>query len=324
MYQTITPKVLESYGLDSKKVFPAQKGYRNESHQVILKNGQVVNVIFYKQEAAISDRIKRANKVSEYLAEQDFPTRTTIDPRILKLASGNLTKHIAVYNYLPGQTIPWEAYTKEHIKLLGKTMSDMHASLHTMPTDDIPNVTDEYVVIGERMINYFDDPDVVNALNQKLGLTVNQSRLAKLVQLVGATKDLNQQQVLHMDFVRGNILFDSVDKKLVISGILDFEKTAVGHPLFDIARTYAFLLVDCKYKTPAQVRKYFLYSGYAKRGERNLPRVGEQNQLLDELTTLFLAYDFYKFLKHNPYEFLDQNEHFMRTAAALREQNMIN
>lgn len=323
MYQTITPKVLKSYGLDSKKVFPAQKGYRNESYKVALKNGQTVNVIFYKQEPAISERIQRANKVSEYLSEQGFPTRITIDPRILRLASGNLTKHIAVYNYLPGQTIPWESYTKEHIKLLGKTMGDMHAALKKMDQKGIPGVVDEYVVIGKRMLEYFADPNVSQALKLKLELVVNQNKLAKLVQLVEATKSL-KQQILHMDFVRGNILFDEPSGELKISGILDFEKTALGHPLFDVARTYAFLLVDCKYKSPAQVRKYFLYSGYAKRGKSKLPRVGEQNRILDELTTFFLTHDFYKFLKHNPYEFLNQNEHFVRTAAALREQNMIN
>lgn len=324
MYQTITSKVLASYGLASKKVFPAQKGYRNESHKVVLKNGRVVNVIFYKQETAVSDRIKRANKVSEYLANQGFPTRITIDPRILILASGDLTKHIAIYNYLPGQTIPWEAYTKEHIKLLGKTMSDMHACLRQMPISRLPSVADEYTAIGKRMRHYFDDDNVTTALKKKLHITVNTKKLANFINVIQITKSLKQQQVLHMDFVRGNILFDTKDGELTVSGILDFEKTAVGHPLYDIARTYAFLLVDCKYKTQNQVRKYFLYSGYDKRGESTLPRVGQANRLLDELTTFFLVYDFYKFLKHNPYEFLTQNEHFVRTAAALREQNMIN
>ncbi len=324
MYQTIAPKVLQSYGLDSKKVFPAQKGYRNESYKVLLSNGQTVNVIFYKQEVAISERIRRANKVSEYLADRGFPTRVRIDSRILKLTSGELTKHIGVYNYLPGQTIPWETYTMAHIKLLGKTMSDMHASLRQMPTTDMPSVVDEYQAIGKRMICYFDDKNVTRALKKKLYISVNTKKLANFAKVIQITKGLKQQQVLHMDFVRGNILFDTKGGKLTVSGILDFEKTAVGNPLYDIARTYAFLLVDCKYKTQSQVRKYFLHSGYDKKGESKLPRVGQANRLLDELTTFFLMHDFYKFLKHNPYEFLSQNEHFVRTAAALREQNMIN
>jgi Ser/Thr protein kinase RdoA (MazF antagonist) len=44
---------------------------------------------------------------------------------------------------------------------------------------------------------------------------------------------------------------------LAITGIIDFEKTAAGPRIFDIARTLAFLLVDCKAKTPAQVTNYF-------------------------------------------------------------------
>ncbi len=81
--------------------------------------------------------------------------------------------------------------------------------------------------------------------------------------------DLGPHALLHMDFVRGNILY-SQNHELRISGILDFEKAAYGSPLFDIARTYAFLLVDCKYKSEKEIGKYFLRSGYIKRGKLKL------------------------------------------------------
>jgi hypothetical protein len=109
-----------------------------------------------------------------------------------------------------------------------------------------------------------------------------------------------------MDFVRGNILFEGDE----ISGILDFEKTASGHTVMDISRTLAFLLVDCKYKTIDKVIKYFLYSGYQKRGKNKDIGNDADRKILVEM---FLFYDLYKFLLHNPYEFLQQNEHYVRT-----------
>jgi Ser/Thr protein kinase RdoA (MazF antagonist) len=135
---------------------------------------------------------------------------------------------------------------------------------------------------------------------------------------------LPAKQPLHMDFVRSNILFEAVpagDFNMSISGILDFEKAAYGHPLFDIARTLTFLLVDCKYKAPDKVRKYFLGSGYIKRGAAMLP--SKHMSILEPALNLFLFHDFYKFLRHNPYESLPDNEHFMRTAQLLIPRQLI-
>jgi len=140
-----------------------------------------------------------------------------------------------------------------------------------------------------------------------LGFAVSFDRYERL--LSGCCR-LPDTQQLHMDFVRGNILFE--DER--ITGILDFEKTAVGHPLFDVARTLAFLLVDCKYKTEDEIYRYFLQSGYHKRGAAKLDYYPG---LLERLVEFFLLHDFYKFLRHNPYESLNDNEHFVRTVSIL-------
>jgi len=146
---------------------------------------------------------------------------------------------------------------------------------------------------------------------------------------------------LHLDFVRGNILFERLPSHgslqtpmvnklnfdldqtskltLSIAGILDWEKTALGAPVIDVARTLAFLIIDCQCKPESKVKKYFLDSGYEKRGQQTL----HYKQLLDPLVELFLCYDFYKFLKHNPYEFLPQNEHFIRTTTWLKQHQLL-
>jgi Ser/Thr protein kinase RdoA (MazF antagonist) len=203
----------------------------------------------------------------------------------------------------------------ERIKALGRMTSDMHFTLSEMPKVNLPSVYSEYLSIIVRMRKYFFKPDVLSAMNKKLGFQIDASRLFVYENELNACRIKSGQQALHMDFVRGNILFQG-DK---ISGVLDFEKTALGHPIVDVARTLAFLLVDCKYKTEEKVRKYFLHSGYQKRGmNKNL-----DTDNLEILVELFLFYDLYKFLLHNPYESLELNEHFMRTKDILVKYGVI-
>lgn len=299
-------RVLRAYNIEADKISKPQKGYRNEIWPILTRDKQMINITFYKRESGIVDRINRADKVSGYLRSNGFPAKKRIDSRVLSLTSGNLVVNICAYDYLPGSTIPWEAYTMERIKTLGSTMSNMHASLRKMPTINLPSVYDEYLAIIERMRTYIKNPNVKAASLKKLKIIVNLDRLDDYSEFLKSLKSTPNQQTLHMDFVRGNILFNHNE----ITGILDFEKTARGHVDMDIARTLAFLLVDCKYKTNEKVNKYFLRSGYQKRGA-NKDYKNDDN--LQKLVEMFLLYDLYKFMLHNPYESLKYNEHFMRT-----------
>lgn len=311
-------RILAAYGVNDAVIGEPQKGYRNASYRILtMDRVRSHNLMLYKTEPGILARIQNANAVGAAVASADLPARTLADPRILQIAAGERRKYAALYHYLPGKTIPWEAYTMEHIKQLGKTMSDLHAALKRYNVANLPEVAQENLQLNRRMLRYFADSQVAQALAQKLGLQV---RTADFTKLLAATKKLPDQQALHMDFVRGNILFENTH----ITGILDFEKTAKGHILYDIARTLAFLLVDCKYKPEAKVRKYFLQSGYVKRGSNDLRGVKIGNfSLLEELTNFFLLHDFYKFLRHNPYEQLSRNEHFVRTKAMLLKRELI-
>ncbi|HEU4914238.1 MAG TPA: phosphotransferase [Candidatus Saccharimonadales bacterium] len=317
-------RVLKKYGLDYVDIGQPQKGYRNQSFPIHLRDGQAVNLILYKREPGILEKIKAANAVSAFLWNQAFPVRHPIREQIIQLKAGAYLKYGALYNYLDGSTIPWEGYTQDHIKVLGKTLGDMHAALTGFDPADLPDVADEYLEITKRMRAYFNDAPVQRALADKLLLRIPPEAFDGFEQLLTGAKLLPRKQALHMDFVRSNILFEDEgdgEFKVKISGILDFEKTAYGHPLFDVARTLAFLLVDCKYKEPTKVRKYFLGGGYIKRSKATIP--SKHLGMLDPLVDLFLFYDFYKFLRHNPYESLPDNEHFMRTAQLLIPRHLV-
>lgn len=307
-------------------LYPVQKGYRNESHPVRLADGRIVNLILYKREPDIASTILRTNAVSLFLDGRGFSVRVPLESRIVKVTAGNVTRYACLYTYLGGETIPWEAYTQSHIKLLGRTMAELHAVLAAY-REPLPNVADEYQSVVARMERYFADQPVRLAVRSKLNLRLPDKVFTRIHHILSFCEKLSNQQALHMDFVRSNILF-SGDSEPRITGIIDFEKAAYGHPLFDVARTLAFLLVDCKYKPGDKVRKYFLESGYQKRGRRRLEQIAVRDQdnsrpLLDELVNLFLLYDFYKFLRHNPYEFLAQNEHYVRTRNLLLERGVI-
>ena len=289
----------------------------------VFTNGATLNLILYKHEQGIEDTVRVANQVGTALAKAGLPARLPADDRILRLSYPNQIRYCGLYNYLPGHTIPWEAYTMAHIKLLGKTMSDMH---HTLQTGDIaaPDITIVLRAQVQRMNTYFAGLGVQRAMREKLNIAEFSRVFTSFHALLNTLQSAPGQQPLHMDFVRGNILFDGVGQSLQISGILDFEKAAIGHPVFDVARTLAFLLVDCKYKTEDQVRKYFLISGYQKRGAHplQLPTISGAS-VLEALVNLFLLIDLYKFMLHNPYESLADNEHYVRTRDLLLKRNVI-
>lgn len=324
----LVSRILQHYGVEVTELLTPAKGYRNLAYPARLLDGSIVLLVLFKCEPGMLKRIKRANRISECVNARGLPARHVRDTRITQLRTTRGVRYAALYNFLPGSTIPWEAYTQKHLKLLGQTMSDVHAALIDCDTTDLPNVTEEYLETVSYMSRYFSIGVVSSALNVKLGISIDEKMFSNFKYILRICANLPCQQALHMDLVRSNILFSNVGDQLSVTGILDFEKTAYGNPIFDIARTLSFLLVDCKYKEPEKIRKYFLTSGYQKRGLANYRNIQVKHgaakiNILEQLIDLFLMYDFYKFLKHNPYEYLPYNEHFVRTRNMLLDRHLI-
>lgn len=321
--------VLRQYGHEFSRSTAIMSGYRNNSHLLETTNGEKYNFIVYKDEPGIVERIERLNALSLYIAAQDLPVRRVVDRRILALKSSSATRYGCLYTYCTGETIPWEAYTKKHIKLLGMALGRFHA-LSAGYDGSLPPVVDEYTEIVTRMKRYFERDDVRRAMHKKLGFSLRMPWFERFYDVLSESATLPGQLPLHMDLVRSNVLFRHAEpddilriENLTLSGILDLEKAAVGHPLFDIARTLAFLLVDCP-KPSAAIYRYLLDSGYRKRGGRQLSPVRlRSGDLLEQLVTLFLAYDLYKFLRQNPYESLDENHHYLRTVSILKTRQVL-
>ena len=303
-----------------------QSGYRNKNYPLVLADGTRVNLILYKREPNMAQTIHDANRIGNFLHSRGFPARHTYDSRILRLTPPPREQYAGLYTYLEGETIPWEAYTMKHLKSLGASMSTMHSFLARQPQLNLSLATEQYHALAARMADYFATTPVRNAIGSKLNITYDLSLLDSSRELLHSLANAPEQQPLHLDFVRSNILF--IPGTSEISGIIDFEKSAFGHPVLDIARTLAFLLVDCSYKTESQIRKYFLYSGYNKRGIASYSPISLSTasgpvDALEALLDLFLFYDFYKFLRHNPYESLRENHHFTRTHEILLRRGVL-
>jgi Ser/Thr protein kinase RdoA (MazF antagonist) len=323
--KSLATQAIAAYGFDVKKLLPQQSGYRNVNQPFVATNGQTYNLIIYKNEPGIIHKIKTANAIGSHLSNSNLPARYPLTGKILQIKSNNHTKYACLYNYLPGRTIPWEAYEKKHLKSLGKTLLKTHQSLEDAKLTELDSTALIYSQITKTAVTYFEQRDVQKAMAKKLGCQVDTARLSELARVIEKLDNLPDKQPLHMDLVRGNVLFSNNPVK--ITGLIDFEKSSYGHPYFDIARTLSFLLVDCKYKTSQDIRKYFLNKGYFNETNDNykitvkLPKA--RVDLLETLVECFLVYDFYKFLAHNPYEYLNLNEHYTRTKDLLISKNLV-
>jgi len=351
----IAKVLVQHYNLKPRCVTKLDGGFRNQCFRIFTNEKKQYVCIIYKSERGIDKLISNAHIVADFLKTEKFPVRYPIQTLrgedFIKHKDGGKVRRIAVYNYLPGRTIPWEAYTRRHLKSMGKTLSDIHYTLSQHRGDKsqskkslnrkstIPHSRKRSESIIEKlpkwwritrkeiedMLEYFNrvEPWIEKKLKVKLDWDSVKAVLGDLVE------DCRQfpSGVLHYDFTRGNIVFSSkLNEKLdvyPIVGILDLEKVCYGPMIADIARTLAFLMVDCKYKDEQTVRKRFLQSGYQKRGNTKLAFDTEFYRVLDRLIAFFWLRDFWKFLEHNPYEYLYMNEHYLRTKNLLLKVNLL-
>ena len=318
--------VLAQYEIHGAEVGAPLHGYRTTLFPVTRAEHEPVLLMFYKSEPDILTRIRRTMELERTLADAGLPVRRPHDDRVLRLAANDDVRYVSVSEYLSGATIPWEAYTMKHIKLLGWALGELHQSMQAVQTSKYPSVYEEYEKYLARMRDYFSQAGVRDAMRRKLQLSIDIGLVDSLATFIQSAKTEPGQQVLHMDFVRGNVLFAAGSDPetfslggIQLSGILDFEKAATGHVEFDLGRTLAFLLADCSNKTAAQIRKYFLHSGYEKRGHGHIQNRNRLQRAIDAC----LLHDLYAFLVHNPYESLAENYHYCRTRDILIARKMV-
>ncbi|HEC64152.1 MAG TPA: hypothetical protein ENI23_02530 [bacterium] len=321
-FSSILEKIDDEYRMSLDLVGKYEDGFRNSVFKLLDKKTEKNYVlIVYKRESGIQQTINNAHLVAKFLSLKGFPTRIPIKTDKGKEKVNFKERYLALYNFLPGETIPWEAYTKKHLKAIGKTLSNLHFELREYK--EVENLTLwRDLVAGEvkGMKKYF--REVEQWIVKKLGIRNEELRIRKIFDFV-MELDSNRAQALHYDFVRGNILFsDRVlkDNTYEITGLIDFEKVCLGPPVADTARTLSFLLVDTKFKDEKEVVKYFLDKGYNKRGNNKLQIT---NDKLKMLISYFWLRDFWKFLLHNPYEDLYSNEHYLRTVEKLLEKGVL-
>lgn len=329
--------IRKNYGLEVREVKKLEGGFRNQCFRLISDKGKFV-LIIYKNDKGIKTIIQNAHLVAKFLSEKNLPTRIPIvtegGQEYFRYKFKDGYHYVALYNFLEGETIPWEGYTRRHLKSIGKTLSDIHYTFIKCQNSELQlikkhlpnwiNITRNEI---SAMRNYL--KRVEPWIWKKLKVSLNWKGIKKTFEFIEQQVGRNDERanVLHYDFVRGNILFSKeLNKKLdiyPIIGILDFEKVCLGPEVADIARTLAFLIIDCKFKDVGTIRKRFLISGYDKRGKNKLPFSEMDSSYLESLLKFFWLRDFWKFLVHNPYEYLYMNKHYVRTRDRLVKVNLL-
>lgn len=305
-----------TYGIKFTEIkYHSSKGYRNKN-LILVSGSNTYNLVIYKNEKNILKTIRHSNLFYKYLNKNSIFTREivkTLNGKDTLLVNINGIRHYAcLYSYIQGSTIPWESWSKTHLKTLGKTIANIHSL--TLPKEALSFLLITQIESNHlnEMTKYFLNNSVSKSIKDKLSITINFK--AEDFQFIFNSLEHNKNyRLLHMDLVRGNLIWNNK----TLNGIIDCEKVCIGAPEFEIARTLAFLLVDCKYKTANEVYNYFFKRGYLKRIRL------KNSKYLNSLMDYYLIYDFYKFLKHNPYEFLEKNEHFLRTRFILIKRKIL-
>lgn len=318
----LTPKTGIKFDPQSAKKLAG--GYRNFVWRLHDMKGTSYCLVIYKSEPNIAAKISAAHASAAATAKTGLPVRLPIynvnqrteviqltTQRANSVRNSEPIQRLAVlYPFLSGETLPWNGFNAGHLHNLGRALALIHQSELMTEKDKLPVVETSLLVQLESSWEYINSESRRDALKTKLKLSVD---LEKLAELLNQMKDFdwedNPRRLLHLDLVRSNLLF----KKEELTGIIDFEKTAIGPVELDVARTLAFLIVDQHHKSPSQIWRSLYLNGYLATGKQKLNRAN-----LKLFTYYFWWYDFYKFLLHNPYEDLPKNWHFRRTVAKLR------
>ncbi len=194
---TVITKLFETYRLHPTKLLAPQKGYRNTSWAAVLPDGMTVNLVIYKTEPGTLKLVQNANSVADFLAKQGLPVRQTFDKRIVCLNTGSSAtkRYASLYTYLPGHTIPWEGYTRNHLKAVGMTLGVLHRHLAKYE-GRLPSVCDLLAQQLRSMVHYFDSPGVQTAMAAKLKLAAPRQACEALQKVLVVCKNLPNQQAL--------------------------------------------------------------------------------------------------------------------------------
>lgn len=177
--------------------------------------------------ALVRQRHRILQKLSEHLGKQGVATRRLV-PGSLQILPRSSLRWSAVYFGVPGQTISWSDYSLPLVSAAVKYLERIHQAGRSFPDRaELDRVE-------------LSDPPVLPAA-ELTGCRVNRVAWRQRAERLAC---LNQGQktatVLHGDYGRANIIFDGER----VAGVVDFDRAAWGHPVFDLGRFVSYLLLD--------------------------------------------------------------------------------
>ncbi|MBD3329774.1 phosphotransferase [Candidatus Dojkabacteria bacterium] len=323
------PKQIEGEVIEIEEL---EQGYMNLVFRIGSEKTSYICIIYNRNrynDSKAQRYLSKSYQAAEFLSQNKIPVRTAYKNRngglISRADFGDGKQRLfGLYKFLSGSTIPWESYTRRHLRSLGRTLNQIHRTWA-----EYENATGDFVKWNEyiekdskSMLEYFNRNE--KFIKIKLGVKLDFSAYDLLIKSIQTTFQTGFQ-LIHCDFVRGNILFSQkkLPKVYPITGVLDFEKVMAAPIQVDLARTLAFLLVDCKYKTREEIIKYFITEGYLWKVEKGIPDSKLNFNEIQKLVNYFWMRDLWKLLQCNPYEDLSLNFHYDKTVQKLIKQKLI-
>lgn len=214
-------------------------GIRNAVFLLNTSRGDFVLTI-YKPAPSAKKRVKRNLKIYTFLKPQGLPV-----PEMVPAKNGRLfvnrfilgvERFVSLHKYIGGYKI--FPYSEDDLFAMGKMLSNFHSCLRTFPEQGILRLIPEEIAATETFAG--------------------------------------SNTVLHMDFARGNVLFEGRGD---ISVVLDFEEAMWGPPILDISKSLALISKDNKMIDFDFVKGKF-FEGY-REGSTTLTDVDKLESLVE-------------------------------------------
>ncbi|MEA2020357.1 MAG: phosphotransferase [Patescibacteria group bacterium] len=169
-------------------------------------------------------------------------------------AENNVKRNLRIYIFLKPQgfSVPEVVPTKDGNLFAAKQIlgAERLVSLHKYigGFKIFPYRKDDLVAMGKMLSN----------LHSCLRTFPDQGILRSVPEVVATENFAGNNTVLHMDFARGNVLFEDHGN---ISVVLDFEEAMWGPPILDISKSLAIILKDNKEDSFDYIKEKF-FEGY--------------------------------------------------------------
>ena len=254
MSNEVVRNAIDTFGLNIRSIDPATESFSSIVRVLTLSCGEKVVL----KVPTSANKLIRECKALKALGNVNFV------PKLLFQVQEQDGLSALIMEWLPGQPLPLEAYTRAHCEQVGEALAELHSAPY--PNDNKMDVSGWWDELRAQIKTHL---DYCRASGDHGDWQRIEDALANAGERFSYDLDLG---FTHFDYREGNILFDGSS----LSGVVDFESSRYGSVVLDFA----------KFASNLSGSKPSLFDSILKGYERKLLRpVG-----LSELLPIYILY----------------------------------